>query len=135
MTTLTTKLEIKSWDEKPYREFDDGRKFTKADVALAGTGDELESGSFEAIMFYRADGTSAYVSIMELSGTFGGQPGSFVLRGNGDYDGTSASGTMEIVPGSGTGGCAGITGSARSVSKHEDYPFMPLELSYSRPDA
>ena len=43
MTTLTTKLEITSWDEKPYREIDDGRKFTKADVTLAGTGDELES--------------------------------------------------------------------------------------------
>src|SRR5690606_35848657 len=36
MTThLETKFEIKSWDEKPYRELPDGRKFTEARVALA----------------------------------------------------------------------------------------------------
>ena len=131
MAKLTTKLEIKSWDEKPYREFDDGRKFTKADVTLAGTGDGIDAGSFEAIMFYRADGISAYVSVMQLSGSLGGQFGSFVLRGNGDYDGTSARGEMEIVEGSGTGGCAGIAGSATSVSTHADYPYMPLEITYS----
>jgi hypothetical protein len=131
MTKLTTKLEIKSWDEQPYRQFDDGRKFTKADVTLVGTGDGVESGSFEAIMFYRGDGTTEYVTVMQLSGSFGGASGDFVLRGNGSFDGTSARGEMEIVPGSGTGGLAGITGSATSVSTHDDYPHMPLEITYS----
>ena len=130
MTKLSTKLEIKSWDEKPYRELDDGRKYTRSDVALAGTGDGIDSGSYEAIMFYRADGTSSYVSIMSLAGTFGDQPGSFVLRGTGTFDGTSARSEMEIVDGSGTGGCAGITGTATSVSTHADYPHMPLDLTY-----
>ena len=131
MTKLMTKLEIKSWDEQPYREFDDGRKFTKSDVTLAGTGDGIESGSFEGIMFYRADGTSEYVTMMQLTGSFGGQFGSFVLRGNGSFDGTSARGDMQIVSGSGTGGCTGITGTASSVSTHADYPHMPLEITYS----
>ena len=131
MTKLTTKLEIKSWDEQPYREFDDGRKFTKADVNLVGTGDGIESGSFESIMFYRTDGTAEYVTVMQLSGSFGGEPGDIVLRGNGSYDQTSARGEMEIVPGSGTGGFAGITGTATSVSTHADYPYMPLEITYA----
>lgn len=130
METLTTKLEIKSWDEKPYREYDDGRKFTRCEVSLAGTGDAIESGTFEAFMYYRADGTSAYVSVMELSGTIGGQPGSFVLRGDGGFDGTTAAGRLGIVEGSGTGGCAGITGSAESASTHADYPYMPLTVAY-----
>lgn len=131
MTTLVTKLEIKSWNEKPYRELDDGSKFTRADVTLAGTGDELESGTLEAIMYYRGDGTTAYVSVMQLSGTIDGRSGSFVLRGNGDFDGTTARGEMEIVDGSGTAGLAGITGTARSVSTHADYPYMPLEITYA----
>jgi Protein of unknown function (DUF3224) len=131
MTKLTTKLEIKSWDEQPYRQFDDGRKFTKADVTLVGTGDGIESGSFEAIMFYRTDGTTEYVTVMQLSGSLGGVSGDFVLRGDGSFDGTSARGEMEIVPGSGTGGLAGITGTATSVSTHDDYPHMPLEITYS----
>jgi hypothetical protein len=130
MTTLETKLAIKSWEEKPYRE-GDGRKFTKADVALSGTGDGIESATFEAVMFYRPDGTSAYVSIMEMSGTLDGRTGSFVLRGEGSYDGTAARGEMTIVPGSGTGECAGISGTASSVSTHEDYPHMPLTLTYT----
>lgn len=37
MTKLVTKLEIKSWDEKPYRVLDDGSKFTRSEVTLAGT--------------------------------------------------------------------------------------------------
>jgi hypothetical protein len=131
MTTLVTRLEIKSWDEKPYRELDDGSKFTRADVTLAGTGDGLESGAFEAVLYYRADGTTAYVSVMQLSGTIDGRSGSFVLRGNGDFDGTTARGEMEIVGGSGTAGLAGITGTARSVSTHADYPYMPLEITYT----
>ncbi|HZD98948.1 MAG TPA: DUF3224 domain-containing protein [Micromonosporaceae bacterium] len=131
MTRLTTKLEIKSWDEQPYRELDDGRKFTKADVTLAGTGDGIEAGSFESIMFYRTDGTADYVSVMQLSGSLDGKSGDFVLRGDGSFDGTTAQGEMEIVPGSGTGAFAGITGTATSASTHDDYPFMPLEITYA----
>jgi hypothetical protein len=130
MTTLETKLTIMSWDEKPFREAD-GRKFTRADVVLEGTGDGVESGAFETVMFYRPDGTSSYVSIMELTGTFGGHTGSFVLRGTGSYDGTSARGEMTIVEGSGTDGCAGLTGGATSVTTHDDYPHMPLTLTYA----
>ena len=127
---VETKLEITSWDEKPYREFDDGRKFSRAEVTLAGTGDGLESGSFESLLYYRADGTSEYVSIMEITGTLGGRSGSFVLRGSGSYDGTTARVSTTVVPGSGTGGLAGISGSAESVSTHADYPHMPLSISY-----
>jgi hypothetical protein len=131
MTKLTTKLEIKSWDEQPYREFDDGRKFTKANVSLTGMGDGIETGSFESIMFYRTDGTAEYVSVMQLSGSIDGRSGDIVLRGKGSYDGTTARGEMEIVPGSGSGGLAGITGTATSVSTHADYPHMPLEITYA----
>ncbi|REF95642.1 uncharacterized protein DUF3224 [Asanoa ferruginea] len=127
---METKLEITSWDEKPYREFDDGRKFSRAEVALAGTGDGLTSGSFESLLYYRADGTSEYVSTMELTGTLGGRSGSFVLHGSGSYDGKTARVTTTVVPGSGTGELAGITGTAESVSTHADYPHMPLTIRY-----
>jgi Protein of unknown function (DUF3224) len=128
-TTIETKLEIKSWDEKPYREFDDGRKFTRADVSL-GAADGIDCATFDALMFYRADGTSSYVSLMSVSGTFDGRSGSFVLRGTGGYDGTAAVGQSEVVEGSGTGELTGLTGTLTSRSTHEDYPYMPLTLSY-----
>jgi Protein of unknown function (DUF3224) len=126
--TLETKLEIKSWDEKPYRELDDGRKFARADVVLAGTGDGLADCAFEALLYYRADGTSTYVSLMYLSGELDGQAGSIALQGEGTFDGTTAHGRYTIVEG--TGALAGVRGSAESVSTHENYPYMPLTLTY-----
>lgn len=128
-TTLETKLEIGSWDEQPYREFDDGRKFTRAEVTLKGA-DGLESAGYEGLMYYAADGTSSYVTAMQITGTLDGRSGSFVLQGSGSYDGTTATGTSQIVPGSGTDELAGISGSATSSSTHDDYPFMPLTLTY-----
>jgi hypothetical protein len=133
-TTLRTKLKIESWDEQPYRELADGRKFTRADVGL-GAGESsgtstLRSAAYEALLYYAADGTSSYVTVMQVTGTLDGKTGSFVLTGSGTYDGTTAAGESRIVPGSGTGELAGISGSASSTSTHQDYPFMPLTISY-----
>jgi hypothetical protein len=126
---LEAKLKIDSWDEQPYLELGEGTKLTKADVALSGPEDGL-SGTFQALMFYRADGTSSYVTLMSLAGTLDGRAGSFVLQGHGGYDGTAARGESHVVAGSGTGELAGLTGTAESVSTHADYPFMPLTLQY-----
>jgi Protein of unknown function (DUF3224) len=124
------KLKIESWDEKPYRELGEGGKLTRADVLLSGPDDGLTSAIFEALMFYRADGTSAYVTLMHITGTLDGRPGSFVLQGHGTYDGQTARGQSHVVEGSGTGQLAGLTGTGESMSTHDDYPFMPLTLKY-----
>jgi hypothetical protein len=129
-TRLDTKFEIKSWDEQTYREAADGGKFTRAEVVLAGTGDGLTDAAFDALMYYRPDGTTSYVTLMQITGELGGRPGGFVLHGRGTYDGTTARGESAVVAGSGTGELAGISGTCVSVSTHDDYPFMPLTLSY-----
>jgi hypothetical protein len=128
--TMDTKLKIESWDENPYREFDDGRKFTRADVVLTGPADGLSSATFDALMYYHADGTSTYVTLMHVTGRLGGRSGSFVLQGHGTYDGTTARGKSWIVEGSGTDELAGITGTGESTSTHADYPHMPFTLAY-----
>jgi hypothetical protein len=70
---------------------------------------------------------------MEISGEIDGRPGSFVMEGRGTYDGTTATSTYTVIPGSGSGELAGITGSAESASTHDDYPLMPLQLRYELP--
>jgi hypothetical protein len=125
---LETKLEIKSWDEKPYRELDDGRKFTRANVVLAGIGDGPSEGCFESLMYYCADGTSTYVSLMQITGELDGRAGTIVLRGQGTYDGATARLRFDVVEA--TGDLSGLTGGGESVSTHEDYPLMPLTLTY-----
>ena len=127
---MEARLKIESWDEKPYRELGEGDKLTRADVLLSGPDDGLTSAIFEALMFYRADGTSTYVTLMHLTGTLDGRRGSFVLQGQGTYDGKTARGESYVVEGSGTGELAGLGGTCESVSTHDDYPFMPLTLNY-----
>ena len=129
-TTLNTRLNIASWDEVPAREYDDGSKVTRAAVTLDQGEDGLTGGTFDSVMYYRPDGTSSYVTVMQLNASLEGRSGSFVLTGDGTFDGTTASGTSQVVAGSGTGDLAGITGTCTSVSTHADYPFMPLTLTY-----
>ncbi len=130
MKIMEAKLQIESWDEKPYRELDEGGKLTRADVLLSGPADGLTSATFEALMFYRADGTSTYVTLMHLTGTLDGRSGSFALQGHGTYDGKTARGESQVVEGSGTGQLAGLSGTGESVSSHDSYPFMPFTLRY-----
>ena len=130
MTTLETKLEIKSWDEKPYRELPDGTKWTRAEETLAGADEQgrVSEGTFEALMYYQADGTSTYVTLMSLTGTLDGRDGTVILAGEGSFDGTTARGESRVIKA--TGGLAGLTGTATSSSTHADYPYMPLTLTY-----
>lgn len=128
--TLTTKMRIAGWDESPIEEFDDGSKLTRAQVRLADGKDGLASGSSGMLAYYRPDGTSSFVTVMRVIGILDGRAGSFVLRGDGVFDGTTASGRMNVVAASGTGGLVGISGTCESVSTHADYPFMPLTLAY-----
>ena len=132
MTThLQTRLKIDSWDEKPYRELDDGRKFTRANVALSIAEDGIEArATWDALLYYAADGTSSYVGLMHVEGRLGDRSGSFVMEGTGRYDGTEARGESSVVPETATGGLQGLRGSGVSVSTHADYPFMPLTLDY-----
>jgi hypothetical protein len=127
---LTTKMRIASWAETPVEEFDDGSKLTRAQVRLSDGADGLASGSVGMLAYYRPDGTSSFVTVMRLTAILDGRAGSFALRGEGAFDGTTASGQMTIVADSGTGGLARITGTCESVSTHADYPFMPLTLAY-----
>jgi hypothetical protein len=130
-TRLQTKLEIKSWDEDPFRELPDGQKLARSDVRLVGAEPGLDAeATMSGLLHYLADGTSTFVSLLSIEGRLGEHTGSAVLHGTGTYDGTQARVEFTIVPGSGTGELAGIRGSGVSVSTHGDYPFMPLTLDY-----
>lgn len=132
MPELDTKLKIGSWDEPTYRELPGGGKFTKAEVALSVADEAIEvTGTMDSVMFYPDEKTSYFTGLLRFDGRLGEHAGSFVLTGQGDFDGARARVDLTIVPGSGTGALAGIRGTGTSVSTHEDYPFMPLSLSYT----
>ena len=71
------------------------------------------AGTSEAQMlaaFTGTPGSAGYVAIEHFTGSVDGKPGSFVLQHNGVMDKGDARLTVTIVPDSGTGELAGISG-------------------------
>jgi Protein of unknown function (DUF3224) len=127
---LSTRLEIKNWDEKPYDELPGGEKFARASVSTVGTEGFAGESVSEMLLYYRPDGTSAFVGLQRFAGRLADRDGTFVIQTDGSYDGTTARVSGRVVPGSGTGELTGISGELTSASTHADYPWMPLTLRY-----
>jgi hypothetical protein len=110
--------ETKSWDEKPFREMEGGQKLSKATVIQSLTGDIAGEAETEYVMAYPSDTYASYVSMVVVTGAIEGKQGSFVLQASGTYDGTIASGTWFVVPGSGTGALKGLRGEGGFRAPH-----------------
>ena len=103
--------EVTGWDEQAYEEPAEGGKLTRAAISQRWTG--AFTGSCEAVslMAYAPDGATArYAGYQRMDGTLDGKRGTFVVEAVGTFDGSVARSTLRIVPGSGTGELAGLTG-------------------------
>jgi hypothetical protein len=126
--TANARFAIKSWDEKPYSEKPGEPKLTQASVSKSFTGDIEGESQVEYLMMYRTDGTATFVGLERISGKIGGKAGSFVLQRTGVFEGGQAKETYSVIPGSGTGQLAGLTGEGTSSVGHGgEHPFS---LSY-----
>ena len=73
-------------------------------------GDITGDGAVEWLMAYSADRSARFVGFQRIDGSIGGRSGSFLMESTGDHDGASSTGKWRVIPGSGTGALAGITG-------------------------
>jgi Protein of unknown function (DUF3224) len=110
MASLTGEFEVTSWNEEPYAQREGERKLTRAKVGQKLSGDLTGTGAVEWLMSYQEDGTARFVGLQQLDGAIEGREGSVVVDTVGDFDGKEAAGTWNVVPGSGTGGWAGMRG-------------------------
>jgi hypothetical protein len=101
---------VTSWKEKPYKEFGDGPKLTRASVAQSFEGPIEGEGTTEYVMAHRRDGTATFVGITHVQGRIGGHEGHFVLQTMGSFDGTTARGTWTVAPGLGGGSLKELNG-------------------------
>ena len=114
MTTHASGMfEIASWDESRYEERDGGAGLAEAQVSQTFTGGIEGHGSVRWLMCYRPDKTADWVGLQLIDGELGGRKGSFVLRSTGVFDGSTAAGDWSVVPGSGVGELAGLSGLGR----------------------
>ncbi|MEU0844542.1 DUF3224 domain-containing protein [Streptomyces sp. NPDC005962] len=100
------------WQEKPVGEAAGGTKLAHATVINNFSGAITASGTAcQYAIVYLADETGAFSGHELVDGQLDGRRGSFVLAEHGTFgeDGTVRC-AFEVVPGSGTGELAGLTG-------------------------
>ena len=129
MTKARGSFEVTGGTEDPYDELEGGTKLTHASGSQAFSGDISGEGAVHWLMLYRADKTAHFVGLQRISGSVGGRTGAFVASAEGDHDGTGSTISFSIIPGSGTSGLKGISGTGSLVAKGG--PKGTYELEYT----
>ena len=125
LTNATFK--ILSWDEESFDEPEDGPKLTRAHVRKSFHGDLSGTGNLMYVMTYLNSEEATFTGFEKVVGSLGGRTGSFVLRHTGSYDGEKATSEYEVVPGSGTGELAGLSGTGGFSAGHAEEHDMTFE--------
>jgi Protein of unknown function (DUF3224) len=117
MTTQGTgTYQITGWDEKPYDEQAGEAKLTRANITNTFTGVIEGEGTAELLMAYPDEASATIVGFQKVTGSIEGRKGSFVLQTAGTWVGGVARAEWRVVPGSGVGELAGLTGAGGYVS-------------------
>jgi len=125
-------FEIVAWDEKPYDEFEGGRKLTRASVNKVLHGDIEGQSSLEYLMVYGQDGSASFVGMERVVGRVEDRSGSFVLQHSGTFANGIAKSAWFVVPGSGTGKLAGLRGEGSSALGHAQQYAFTLDYDFER---
>jgi hypothetical protein len=89
----------------------DGVGIGRAQISKTFTGDLVGTGVVEMLTTVCGEsGSRAYVAMERIEGTLAGRTGSFVLHHSATATASGQSATWTVVPDSGTGELAGITG-------------------------
>jgi hypothetical protein len=91
------------------------------DLEASSRGEMLSSGS-------PATGSAGYVAIEKVSGTLHGREGTFALQHSATMNRGAPSLTVTIIPDSGTGALAGISGALKIIVENKQHSYT---LDYS----
>jgi hypothetical protein len=103
-------FKVAGWDETPGEQIPGGHALGRAVLKKTFHGDLEGSSTVEMLMSKGADGSAAYVAMERIDARIGDRTGTFVLMHAATSDATGQHGDWRVVPGSGTGGLAGLRG-------------------------
>lgn len=109
-THATGTISVQKYEPAFYDEPGDGPALSRIHVEETFSGDIEGSGVVEFLQAAQADGSASFVGIERVTGTLAGRTGTFLLQDAGTVAGNVVSGEWFVVPGSGTGGLAGLRG-------------------------
>ncbi|MEC3979234.1 DUF3224 domain-containing protein [Amycolatopsis sp. H20-H5] len=124
---------MKSWDEKVVSGTDGGPRVACAHATMAYTGVVEGESVLDLLLYYAGEGFdgvgTAAPGFERFEANVDGRAGSFVVKHETGFDAAGIHSTFTIVPGSGTGELAGITGSG-TTSGVMGEPTMAYTLDF-----
>jgi hypothetical protein len=131
---MTNTYTSKSWEEQIVAGEDGAPRFAHAHASFEYHGTLEGTSTCDMLLYYAGEGydggqtTSPGYEFFE--GTLDGRAGSFITRHEFGYDASGIRDTFTVVPGSGTGELAGLTGSGTAASgMHADAVDYTIEYS------
>jgi hypothetical protein len=113
------------YDEESYGEAE-GTELSRVHISRSFSGD-LEGASIAELLIAKSEGGGGYVGHDRITGTLQGKSGGFVFQHSGLMGPEGVTNTGAIVPGSGSGELAGITGEGRMLADEEGNHTLTLE--------
>lgn len=115
-TRANAVITVHKYEPAAYEEPAEGPVLARIHVEESFSGDISGDGIVEFLQAARANGSASFVGIERVTGTVGGRAGTFLLQDAGTVQDNIVSGGWFVIPGSGTGGLAGLRGSGTSVA-------------------
>ena len=113
---VTSAFTIDTWEGAPADWH--GAQLQRTQAAKTFTGDLAGTSALEAVMLGVGEDVSAYVAVERLEVEFDGLKGSFCLLHAATAHGEENEMNLTIIPGSGTGDLAGLSGTATILPGH-----------------
>ena len=129
-TRANAVIMVRKYEPAAYDDPAAGPSLTRIHVEESFSGDISGDGVVEFLQAARSDGSASFVGIERVTGTVAGRNGTFLLQDAGTVQDNIVSGDWFVIPGSGTGGLAGLRGTGgfranlgEGAQIHLDYWF------------
>ena len=109
----TSAFTVDAYEPAPFDELAEvpkGFQLSRTRIAKTFSGDLVATSVIQAVMAVTREGSAGYVAIELIVGSLHGRQGSFLLQHSATATRGAQSGSYTIVPDSGTGQLAGISG-------------------------
>lgn len=117
-TRLEASFEITGWEETDLVD-EDGVRTYRTDVSKSFSGDIEGTSEAWLVMTTTPSGPAAYVGLEVMDVSIGERDGTFVLKHDAVATDEGQTADWTVVPGSGTGDLADISGTAE-IERHDD---------------
>lgn len=115
LAAMTNTFTVQNWNERVVSGDENGPRFAHAHLTCAYTGVIEGTSRCDYLLYYGAEGYpgdgQTAPGLERIEGSVDGRKGSFVIRHEVAYSAQGVRGSFTVIPGSGTGELAGLTGS------------------------